>query len=249
VYRREFKRVARKDLGWFSVVIGFTLFTVAPIMYAFQHLELGTASFLFYASFTIFSYIFGFYFFKERLTVVKLMSLVLAFVGLSLVFSVKFSPHTLIPILLAVFNGLTSAGEVTFSKKISGVYSNTQIVFWVFFLIGVTHFVVSLMLGERQDLSLLTHSFPVLMVFVVVAIGGMFAIIEGFKNVEPSIGALIGLMEIVFSVIFGIVLFHELLNFSILLGGFLILIAAALPNISDYFATRRRVVPSTTTPD
>lgn len=231
VYKKQFTPIAQADRKWFIVILIITNFTVAPIVYAFRYLEIGTASFLFYASFTAFTYILGIIFFKEKMDVYKISSLVLSIIGMLLLFSVTFSWVLLIPMLLTIVNGIASGAEVTFSKKISNKYSNAQINSFVFGSIAVTHFFLSLVLGENMDVRLFSESLPVLLLFVLAAIIGMATVVAGFKYVEPSIGAIVGLMEIVFSVILGYFFFQEMLNSHALIGGGLILVAALIPNI------------------
>lgn len=238
IYKKQLKRIEKADYKWFAIILTITCFTIAPIVYAFQRLEIGTAAFLFYSSFTIFAYILGMMFFKEKMDRYKVLSLVLSFAGMLLIFTFSFSWLLLLPMFLAVFNGVTSGAEVVFSKKISGKYSNAQINALMFGTIAVTHLILSFLLGEKMDVGLLTTSLPVLLLFVLAAIVGMATVIAGFKYVEPSIGAVVGLMEIVFSVILGYYFLSESLSANVLLGGFLILVASLLPNLPDLLKRR-----------
>ena len=58
-------------------------------------------------------------------------------------------------------------------------------------------------------------------------------IIEGLKYVEAGIGGLLGLLEIVFAVSLGVVIFDEELTSKVVIGSILILIAASLPYIKN----------------
>ena len=58
------------------------------------------------------------------------------------------------------------------------------------------------------------------------------AVIVGFKYLLPTIGSLIGLVEILFGVMFGVWFFAESLPVSTVVGGTLIIAAAALPNLT-----------------
>ncbi len=238
--RKDFKRIDKQDIRWFLVVCAFTVFSVAPIVYAFKYLTLGTASFLFYGSLTIFTYILGFGFFKEKITNVKAAGLILSTAGLILIFSGSFGAALLLPSLMALLNGVASSGEVVFSKKISNKYSTIQISFIVFVVIALTHFVLSLLLQENQDATLITQNFGNILLFAAASIIGMLTVIEGYKYVEPSIGAIIGLMEVVFSLLFGILVFHEATNGSAVLGGVLIIVSAALPNMVEVYRKRKK---------
>lgn len=58
-----------------------------------------------------------------------------------------------------------------------------------------------------------------------------FAVIEGFKHLEASIGSLIGLAEILFSIIFGVILFGETITLGTAIGAVLIIASASIPNL------------------
>ena len=60
-------------------------------------------------------------------------------------------------------------------------------------------------------------------------------VVEGYKNLEPSIAGIIGLLEVPFGILLGIVLFGEKLTESIVIGGGLILVATMIPNIKEAF--------------
>ncbi|MEP7103247.1 MAG: DMT family transporter [Candidatus Dojkabacteria bacterium] len=236
--RKDFKKIDRADLKWFITICSFTIFSVSPILYAFRFLSLGTASFLFYGSTTIFTYILGFLFFKEKLTGIKILVLIIATIGLGLIFSFNFSSAFILPALMALLNGFASSGEVTFTKKVSEKYSNIQLVTTVFAAIGITHMLLSLVLGEVQDFTLLTVKFPVILFWSLGSIAGMYTVVEGYKFLEPSIAAIVGLTEIIFSLILGIMFFSEAIEFNTLVGGILIILAAALPNIIDIYKAK-----------
>lgn len=235
VYQKSFKKIAKEDYKGFAIVLLFTVFSITPITYAYRYLELGTASFLFYASLTIFSYIFGALYFSEKFGAVKIMSLLLSIFGMILVFAIKVPAGFLIPVALCIVNGLASSGEIVFSKYISHRYSNTQITFLIYLAIAITHFGLSLFLGETQDIGLLTTDLHWLLLFCFISIIGMFAVIEGFKLLEPSIGAIIGLSEIVFSLVLGIAFYNDVISTQVLIGGFIIIFAAALPNMYELY--------------
>jgi drug/metabolite transporter (DMT)-like permease len=60
---------------------------------------------------------------------------------------------------------------------------------------------------------------------------GTGLIIYGFKHIEAHKGSIVLLSEIIFSVLFGTLIFNELLNFTTILGGILIMLAGILPNV------------------
>ena len=61
----------------------------------------------------------------------------------------------------------------------------------------------------------------------------MFFVVWGFKYIQASVGSLIGLTEILLALIFGVIFFGEIIDWSTVLGASLILIAAGLPYIKN----------------
>jgi drug/metabolite transporter (DMT)-like permease len=105
----------------------------------------------------------------------------------------------------------------------------------------VTNMVASLALGEVQYMPALSLAWLYLGIYAVVSLLGFWFAIEGYKNTEAGVGGLLGLLEVIFAVIFGIVLFNQPLSLQVALGAILILLAAALPHFvslrkSDYYA-------------
>jgi len=67
---------------------------------------------------------------------------------------------------------------------------------------------------------------------------GFWLIIAGLKYTEASKGELIGLLEIVFTILFELLLFGETLTPKIIAGGLLIIVVAASPHIGEFYRVR-----------
>ena len=231
LFNKGFKPVIGKGTGWFWITMLFTVFTQVPLYYAFNHLPLGTATLIFYSLFLITSYVIGWGFIKERVTAVKLVSLVLALAGLALTFGLSLVTFSLGALLLAALNGIASGGEVASSKKSTHYFSSLQISLYSWILIVVTHLPFSLALGERQVIPALNMGWLAMVCYAITGLLGFWLVIEGFRFVDASIGGLIGLLEIIFSIVFGLILFHDKLSASVIAGGVLIILAAILPDL------------------
>ena len=85
LYKKEFKKIERKDLIWFFL-ISLASLSAAPYFYAFHTMPIGTATLFFYTSLVITGYIFGAVFFKEKLGFTKIASLIIAIIGMFLIF-------------------------------------------------------------------------------------------------------------------------------------------------------------------
>lgn len=235
---RQYKKVEKGDWGWIMATIAFGIFTQVPLYYAFQHMELGTATLLFFSAFLLTSYLIGYVFLSERLTAVKAVSFLLACAGLVAIFGFSLGRFSVLALLAAIANGIASGGEVASSKMSTRKYSSLQVTLYVWIAMVVTHLPLSLLLGETQLVPGLSTQWIAMYAFAFAGIVGFWLVVEGFKFVEASIGGLIGLLEIVFSIAFGIFVFHEVLTLPMALGAALILAAAMLPDVTDLLRAR-----------
>lgn len=235
----------KADWGWLGVFLTFTAFTQAPLFYAFTHMDIGSATLLFFVSMLLTMYLVGFIFLDEKMTKVKIVSFLLACGGMYLIFSFSLVAFTLLAALMALLNGFASGGEISFSKKISGSYSTLYITWLSWIIICITNAPVSMLLGEVQLLPSFDLVWLWQLGYTVASMLAFWLIIEGLKYVEAGVGGLLGLLEIVFSVLFGLWLFNEVLTVQIIAGACLILVAAALPHVQEIYVRRNNSSVST----
>lgn len=232
-YTKQIVPILKKDWKWLIVFLVFTSATQAPIFYAFNHMDIGSATLLFFVTMLLTMYTVGFTFLKEKLSSIKVVSFILALVGLYSIFSFSLEKFTLLAASMAVLNGIASGGEVAFSKKLSGSYSPLYLTALSWLIILPTNGILSLLVGETQIIP----SFNIVWLwqfgYIVASLFAFWFIIAGLKYVEASIGGLIGLLEVVFSISFGILIFGENLTQRVILGALFILSAASLPHLHD----------------
>ncbi len=231
LFKRQIICIKKKDWGWLIVFLLFTSATQAPIFYAFTHMDIGSATLLFFVSVVLTMYTVGFVFLREKFTAIKVLAFFIALIGLACIFSLSTQRFTLLAASMAVLNGIASGGEVAFSKKLSGDYSPLYLTLLSWLIIIPTNGMLSLLLGEK----LLMPSFSLLWLwqggYVVASIFAFWFVIAGLKHIEASIGGIIGLLEIVFGIGFGMLLFGETLTLRIGIGALCILVAASLPHV------------------
>jgi len=233
IYKKELIPIKKKDWKWLAVFLVFTSFTQAPIFYAFTHMDIGSASLLFFSTILLTMYIVGFAFLKEKVTKLKVVSFLLALLGLYTIFSFSLQKFTLLAALMAILNGIASGGEVSFSKKLSSTYSPLYITLMSWLIVVPTNGLLSVALGEKQLLPSLELFWLWQLGYIIASLFAFWFVIEGLKYVEASIGGLMGLLEVVFSITFGILIFKESLTLRVGLGALFILLAASLPHVSS----------------
>ncbi len=240
LWKKQIIPIDKKDWGWLAVFLIFTSLTQAPIFYAFNHMDIGSATLLFFVSMLLTMYLVGILFLGERITKVKIISFITAAIGMYLVFSFSLIVFTLLAAVLAIVNGIASGGEVSFSKKLTGNYSPLYVVWLSWIIILLTNMPISLLIGETQHLLSSDIVWLYQLGYTIASIFGFWLIIKGLKYIEAGIGGLIGLLEIVFSILFGIIIFSERLRPTVIIGALLILSAAALPHIVEILQKRKK---------
>ncbi|HSX11661.1 MAG TPA: DMT family transporter [Chlamydiales bacterium] len=242
---RHFKRIKRGDQGWFVVTMLFTVFTQAPLYFAYIHLPLGTATFIFYGLFLLTTYAIGWLFLSEKLSPVKIVSFVISLIGLTITFGLSLPVFSAVPMLLAAMNGIASGGEIASSKKLTDRYSSLMVSVYSWIFILITHLPLSLLFGEKQIAPAWNLEWWAMIGYAASGLGGFWLVIEGFKYVDASIGGLIGLLEIIFSFLFGVLFFNDHITLPVIIGGIIILLAAVLPDVYALRHPKEKPIPPT----
>lgn len=240
---KSFKPVRKEDIKWLIIPVAFGVFCSAPIYYAFNHMDIGTATLIFYSLFIITNYSIGNLFLGEVITRYKLLSLFLSIIGLLFIFGFSLANFSLLALLMAVLNGIASGGEVATTKKTSHTYPSLQLAIYVWAGTFITNLPMSLLVGEKQILPSVDTAWIAMSAFALIGLAAFWLVVEGFRYVDASIGSLIGLLEIISSVIFGIFLFKEQLTLSVIVGGGIIFLAAMLPDLAALLSNSRKNKP------
>lgn len=126
---KSFRKIDREDWPKVGVFIAFCICTQVPLYYAFNHAPIGTVQLIFYSMFLVTAYVVGKFYLNEKITKVKLLSILIAIVALILIFGVSLIDFAPLALLLAGFNGVASGAENMTSKKISDKYSPALLIF------------------------------------------------------------------------------------------------------------------------
>jgi drug/metabolite transporter (DMT)-like permease len=232
---KKFKKIAKKDLIWFVVISLAGGLNQAPYFFGFKTLGIGTTILLFYTSLALGTYIIGKFFFNEKINLIKLISLILAIIGMSFIYSFTLLPGQAFGAFLTMLAGFMGSAIAVFSKKISTNYSETQILTSIFTAVFIVNLIISKFLPSSLPELTLNTAWLAQFGYTASALVANVLVIAGFKYIkEPSVGGLIGLVEIIFGVLFGIIFFQEALTASFLIGSGIILVAMALPDLSSF---------------
>lgn len=236
---KSFRKIERADWPKVGFYIALCVCTQVPLYYAFNHAPISTVQLIFNSAFVVAAYITGRLYLRERITAIKVCSIVLALSGLAVIFGVSAIAFAPLGLVLAAFNGAAAGGEVSSTKKLTDKYSPALLVFWGWAFTLVTHLPLSLLLGEKQTELSFSSAWLWLIAYAVSNTVALWAAVAGYRYVDASVGSLIGLTVVIFGVFFGVVIFHEKLTWSVCAGGVLILTASILPDLASVLKRRK----------
>ncbi len=231
IYTGSWVQMHWSDIQHFKWVLIFLPFSQVPIYYAFQHAGVGITTLIFFGTYAVTAYVVAYLLVGEKMNVIKLVSLLLALVGLYLTFVSSLGAFSFLALLMAVVAGISGGGGMSALKLVPKRFSALQILVLTWGLSLVVHIPLSLYFGEQPP------KFDVhWLALIGFAAAGFFAswfVVEGLRHMDASLAGLIGLLEVIAAIILGYFIFSEELHVLTLLGGLIILIAAALPHMAD----------------
>lgn len=213
-----------------------SLFTWGPLYYAILHAGVGISLAIAYASIVLGSFFFGWLFGRERFTKDKAISAFLGIIGLALIFSPTTGHLALLALFGALVSGLSAGANTVFSKQIRYNATQSTIALWVTSVIA--NFFMAFILKEHYPSIGLYAPWLYLVFFAIASVIASWSLVKGVKLIDAGAAGVLGLLEIVFGVLFGIILFHERPSVIALLGMAVIIAAASIPYFKDYNAKR-----------
>lgn len=226
----------RKNWMYLVGMVISSLFTWGPFYYAILHAGIGIALTVNYACIVIGMFFFGKLFAGERFTKDKLISTILGIIGLFFVFSPNISDLRWIGFGAAVISGLSTGANGVLAKKISYNPTQSTISIWITSVIGNAF--MALLIEEKNPLIGWHVQWLYLVFFSIASVAASYMFIKGVKLIEAGAAGILGLLEIVFGVLFGIIFFRESIGMVVWVGLIIIIISAAIPYIKDYNAKR-----------
>jgi drug/metabolite transporter (DMT)-like permease len=222
-------------------VLLFTLFFQLDVIFyvlAFLRTKMTVAIFSFYAGTLIFSLVFGIIFFREKISRIKLISLILTFIGLGF-FSYPFNLSAFnLGFIFAVAGGAFDAATNASRKFLSGRIDKFVLVSFQM-LSGI--FVMALiMIFAKQSF---TPHISLISMFVVLIFGLLLMLVHflctvGFQNFDLNLGTIVMSSEMIFTVIFGMIVFAEFPTILEIIGGIFISLSIVISNLKLTRRTR-----------
>jgi drug/metabolite transporter (DMT)-like permease len=203
-----------------------------PLYYAILHAGVGLGLAVAYASTVIGMFFFGRILGSEKITRIKAISASLGIAGLSLIFIPNFTDWGWTALAAALVSGLSIAATNVLAQRIHYESTQSTIILWT---VGIfSNFAMAILLSSPLPDISLDIEWVYLVIFSATSVVASWTFIKGLKLIDAGTASILGLLEIVFGVLFGVLFFHERPSVIALLGMTVIVIAAAIP----YLQTR-----------
>jgi drug/metabolite transporter (DMT)-like permease len=227
----------RQNWRYFAGMVVASAFVWGPLYFAILEAGVAISLAITYAGIVSGMFIFGWLFAGERLTRDKWVSIALGLVGLWLVFSPSVAAgFGLLALVAALISGLGSAANSVIAKRMPLNASQATVLLWIASV--VANIPMAFVLQERLPSTGWHIEWFYLVIFAIASIIASWAFIKGVKLIEAGAAGVIGLLEIVFGVVFGMIFFDERPGLVVLSGVAVIIAGAAIPYIRDYNAKR-----------
>ncbi len=227
--RIDFKdRTTRK---WLLVLLFANAFIQGPMYYSVNHAGVGLSMAVGYGTAVLAAYILGWAINRELITGTKRVSLALGLLGLVAVYFSSLNFINTAALSLAVLSGIVAAVDIIALQKLKFGVLQAAGLSWL--AVAITSLPLAFAFHETLPSLSQAGAWMYLLIFAATSLLASWIHTTGLRKVEANIVGLFGLLEIVFAVIFGMLLFNENLGAVQIVGIVLILVACAVPYLSQ----------------
>lgn len=234
---RQLERLAwRRNWRYLLGMVAAASFVWGPFYYAILHAGIGISLAVNYACIVIGMFLFGWLLAGERFTRSKQISALLGLAGIALIFFPSVAYIGWLALGAAAVSGLGVAAHMVLAKRVP--FNATQSTLCIWATNVVANIPMAFLFGESLPVIGWHAEWFYLVLFAAASVAASWAFVSGVKVIDAGAAGIIGLLEIVFGVLFGVVFFHERPGPIILAGVLVIITAAAIPYIKEYNARR-----------
>ncbi|MCA9385527.1 DMT family transporter [Candidatus Dojkabacteria bacterium] len=229
--RVQFRKIERKDWKYLIAqgVLSFSGFIF--FIQAVTKIPIGLTLFTFYSGILISVFIYSSFIFKEKVTKTTFTALCLSSIGLVIMFLNSLETYSLYGFIFAFIAGCGFGLNFPVSKHVSDKYSHLQINTTVFFVSFILSTCTVFLTGTTITFSYSIGIWVAFILYSITIILAYFACIYGFQHTKTQIASLTLLLEVVFAVVIGYLVYREIPTLHTTIGGILILISQILINI------------------
>ncbi|MCB6202857.1 DMT family transporter [Extibacter muris] len=223
-------KICKEDFKWF-LGTGLGSLFINNLAYAatVQRASLSVAVVLLYTA-PFFVMIMSVLFFKEKLTIQKIIALFLSFAGSILVVGLSganVGDNVIITLLIGLSAGFGYSLYSIFGKVLMGRYESLTVTVYTFILASLAALVIAEPVSMVKIIAANTEKMPVTVIGSVITLALPYICYSAaLKYIESSKASIIASFEVVAASLFGVFLYHEPLDLFNIVG--IVCVVAAL---------------------
>lgn len=203
-----------------------------PLFYAIKIIGVGLGIGITYVGIILGMFAFGRLIGGENYTRPKQISTAIGLIGLALIFVPGAKTFGLLGLFAALLSGLGAGLGMVVSKHLQ--YTSLQITILNWATATITNTALALFLNEAHPNISLNIHWLYIIIFAVASLTSSWLVIAGLKLIDAGTVGILGLLEIVFGVFFGVIFFNEHPSALTLVGMSLIVAAALVPYLNKH---------------
>jgi len=226
----------RTKWRWWAGALGASVLMWGPFYYAILHEGIGVALSMNYGAYIVGTFAFARIVLRERFTKDKWLATGLSFAGLYLLFTPNLAAVGWVALGAACVSGVSFGAINIVLKGAPYGVMKSNVMMWSTSL--VANILMAVVVGQRVPAAGWDVRWVFLGLFAISSIVSSLMYVGGLKLIEAGAAGVLGLLEVVFGLVLGVVSFGQHVTIIALVGVVFILGAAAIPYVKDYNARR-----------
>lgn len=222
-------RINKEEIKTFSIIGVFGhASTALSLFFSYSYISSGLATTLHFI-YPVLVILANVLIFKEGLTKNKLISLILAIIGIYLLIGIKTDNLNIIGVVLALVSGFTYAFCVLAIKNSCAKDFDSIIsVFYFISFAGIFTFIIGLVSGQLSFNFNITALFSIISVAIISTVISTILFVKALKIIGSSSTSILGTLEPLVGIVLGIILFGEKVTLLSSLGIILVLTSSVI---------------------
>ncbi|HTB99388.1 MAG TPA: EamA family transporter [Ferruginibacter sp.] len=226
---KEFLWPHKKDLPKFIIVAFLTVPCTFLLQFAGLSLTSGTSASLMIGMTPVMFAIISFFFLKEKLSTLTLIGILISIIGIYIVIGGSVSNNNWIGDGLIILSLITLSLSVVFSQQLMTKYSPLVLTSYVIWFGTILLIPASLFLYGSPPTNLSSSTWISLLIQGIVCTSIASLLWNyGLQKVSIAKTGIYANIEPIAGIFFSALLLHEIINFQVIAGGFLVILAAII---------------------
>lgn len=225
-----------------ALVLFSTVFPLSLLAFtaSISETKASNALFMLYVGSLAAGFMIGSFWFKEKVTKVKLFSMVLVIFGLVVFLSPLSISSLTVGVLMGIIAGVLEGTTHAIRKSLQGLKRET-LLFYQYLASGFFGLALAAVRTEQLKLDIDLRLIIVTLVFGIALVGMGYLLLYGFKHFDVNVGSVVLASELLFALIINAAFLAEIPTAQEFIGGMIIFLAAISTSI-DWDKLRKRLL-------